>query len=60
MKWVKQEPGWWTSEAGGVVLEADAKWWAYPVGSTLKYGPYVSISEAKSRCVKEYQRVLPA
>ena len=44
--WTCQEDGWWTHEThGGICLEADGKWWAWPLEGG-KRGPYKTALEA--------------
>lgn len=50
LSWVKQEPGWYTSEIGGVCRE-DNGWWFYPSGwmreGMMNFsGPFPTKSEA--------------
>ena len=46
VKWAQQEPGWHTSERGGVVRE-NGGWWFYPIDKSQKYGPFRSMAAAK-------------
>lgn len=52
MKWERQEPGWYTSELGGLCREG-VRWWFYPSdrgeGSIYahRYGPYRTLAEGK-------------
>lgn len=46
--WERQEPGWHTSEAGGVCRERGGRWYGYPAHRTLRerLGPFRTLREA--------------
>ena len=49
MIWKREEPGWYTSEKGGIIHESDNMWYFYPVyveNDTGK-GPYKTLKQAK-------------
>lgn len=46
--WTQEEPGWYTSEIGGIVQERDGKWWFYPKSGGEASGPSETLGEAKA------------
>lgn len=50
--WQRQEPGWYTSEAGGIVKEKDGKWYVYPSRFNTTFGPFPSLEEAQRQAEK--------
>ena len=53
IQWEQQEPGWWTSELGGIC--ADGKnWYFWPRGgkpTDKRIGPWKSLREAKQKAL---------
>jgi hypothetical protein len=45
--WQQQEPGWYTSERGGICQGRDGKWYWYPSDNTSVRGPWPSMWQAK-------------
>lgn len=47
-KWEQQEPGWWTSDLGGIVKAGECRWFYHAVfGKGTDAGPFKSLGEAK-------------
>lgn len=45
--WHKEEPGWYTSELGGICIEEDGTWWWYPKDTATAFGPFLTLGQAK-------------
>ena len=48
--WEMQEPGWWTSEIGGLCAEG-SKWFFWPktLSTPKRLGPWKTLKDAKQR-----------
>jgi hypothetical protein len=53
MQWIMQEPGWYTSEIGGIVSDGK-RWWFYPRGreDSTKAGPWTTLKRAQAGAVE--------
>lgn len=50
IEWEQQEPGWWTSELGGICNDGTGKWFFWPRGGKPDdpgIGPWKSLKQAK-------------
>jgi len=47
INWEQIEPGWYTSEVGGIVKEKDDKWTLYSIDSEDFVGKWNTLKEAK-------------
>ena len=56
VQWSRQEPDWYTSELGGLVLERDGWWWFWPLGGYAPMHRWRTLREAK-RGVARLKRV---
>jgi hypothetical protein len=52
INWQRQEPGWYTSEVGGISEEKDGKWYVYPSRINTTFGPFRTLDEAQRNAEK--------
>lgn len=47
--WTKQEPGWYTSDIGGISEEEKREWFFWPktLSTPKRFGPWKTLKEAK-------------